>query len=127
MTFMLEMMVPLESEEQEAGEHSGRGLLHPGYKDGGGTNAHPKSDIMVVMAIFNIQSVFRTGAAGVGWCPHLYKPVCLQVILDLLQYLGVQVKRALSSDRPLVDALKLTAFPAIYLLHRNGTHAHLHR
>lgn len=30
---------------------------------------------MVVMAIFNIQSVFRTGAAGVGWCPHLYKPV----------------------------------------------------
>uniref|UniRef100_A0A3P9D112 Sulfhydryl oxidase n=1 Tax=Maylandia zebra TaxID=106582 RepID=A0A3P9D112_9CICH len=49
-----------------------------------------------------------------------------EVILDLLQYLGVQVKRALSSDRPLVDALKLTAFPAIYLLHPNGTHAHLH-
>ncbi|CAI5649073.1 sulfhydryl oxidase 2 [Oreochromis niloticus] len=49
-----------------------------------------------------------------------------EVILDLLQYSGVQVKRALSSDRPLVDALKLTAFPSIYLLHPNGTHAHLH-
>ncbi|KAM7415501.1 hypothetical protein PAMA_017825 [Pampus argenteus] len=49
-----------------------------------------------------------------------------EVILDLLQYSGVQVKRALSSDLPLVDALKITAFPSIYLLHPNGTHTHLH-
>lgn len=60
---------------------------------------------------------------GVLTCTNL----CFQVILDLLQYSGVQVKRALSSDRPLVDVLKLTAFPSIYLLHPNGTHAHLHR
>nr|XP_020450837.1 sulfhydryl oxidase 2 [Monopterus albus] len=49
-----------------------------------------------------------------------------EVILDLLQYSGVQVKRALSSDRPLLDALKITTFPSIYLLHPNGTHTHLH-
>lgn len=48
------------------------------------------------------------------------------MILDLLQYSGVQVKRALSSDRPLLDALKITAFPSIYLLHPNSTHAPLH-
>lgn len=52
--------------------------------------------------------------------------VC-QVILDLLLYSGVQVKRALSSDLPLLDALKVTSFPSVYLLHPNGTHAHLHR
>ncbi|XP_017292053.1 sulfhydryl oxidase 2 isoform X2 [Kryptolebias marmoratus] len=49
-----------------------------------------------------------------------------EVILDLLQYSGVQVRRALSSDRPLLDALNIAAFPSIYLLHPNGTHAHLH-
>ncbi|XP_030579458.1 sulfhydryl oxidase 2 [Archocentrus centrarchus] len=49
-----------------------------------------------------------------------------EVILDLLQYSGVQVKRVLSSDRPLLDTLKITAFPSIYLLHPNGTHGHLH-
>lgn len=51
--------------------------------------------------------------------------VC-QVILDLLQFSGVQVKRALSSDRPLLEALRITAFPSIYLLHPNATHAPLH-
>lgn len=49
-----------------------------------------------------------------------------QVILDLQQYSGVDVKRALSSDRPLLDALKITAFPSVYLLHPNGTHSQLH-
>uniref|UniRef100_A0A8C7ZF53 Sulfhydryl oxidase n=1 Tax=Oryzias sinensis TaxID=183150 RepID=A0A8C7ZF53_9TELE len=49
-----------------------------------------------------------------------------EVILDLLLYSGVQVKRALSSDLPLLDALKVTSFPSVYLLHPDGTHAHLH-
>ncbi|XP_034727918.1 sulfhydryl oxidase 2 [Etheostoma cragini] len=49
-----------------------------------------------------------------------------EVILDLLQYSGVEVKRALSSDLPLLDALKITTFPSVYLLHPNGTHTHLH-
>lgn len=51
---------------------------------------------------------------------------CSQVILDLQQYSGVEVKRALSSDRPLLDALKINAFPSIYLLRPNGTHSQLH-
>uniref|UniRef100_A0A3Q3XQS5 Thioredoxin domain-containing protein n=1 Tax=Mola mola TaxID=94237 RepID=A0A3Q3XQS5_MOLML len=49
-----------------------------------------------------------------------------EVILDLLQYSGVEVRRALSSDRPLLDALNITTFPSIYLLHPNATHTHLH-
>ncbi|KAL3063553.1 hypothetical protein OYC64_003174 [Pagothenia borchgrevinki] len=48
-----------------------------------------------------------------------------EVILDLLQFSGVQVKRALSSDLPLLDALKITAFPSVYLLHPNTSHTHL--
>lgn len=48
------------------------------------------------------------------------------MILDLQQYSGVEVKRALSSDRPLLDALKITSFPSVYLLHPNGTHSQLH-
>ncbi|KAM3611030.1 uncharacterized protein V6R79_012665 [Siganus canaliculatus] len=49
-----------------------------------------------------------------------------EVILDLQQYSGVEVKRALSSDRPLLDALKITSFPSVYLLHPNASHTHLH-
>ncbi|XP_045897364.1 sulfhydryl oxidase 2-like [Micropterus dolomieu] len=49
-----------------------------------------------------------------------------EVILDLQQYSGVEVKRALSSDRPLLDALKITTFPSVYLLHPNASHSHLH-
>ncbi|KAM6930664.1 sulfhydryl oxidase 2 [Xenentodon cancila] len=49
-----------------------------------------------------------------------------EVILDLLPFSGVQVKRALTSDRPLLDALKMTTFPSLYLLQSNGTHSHLH-
>uniref|UniRef100_A0A8D3B5G7 Sulfhydryl oxidase n=1 Tax=Scophthalmus maximus TaxID=52904 RepID=A0A8D3B5G7_SCOMX len=49
-----------------------------------------------------------------------------EVILDLLQFSGVEVRRALTSDLPLLDALKITTFPSVYLLHPNGTHTHLH-
>ncbi|XP_061586135.1 sulfhydryl oxidase 2 [Cololabis saira] len=49
-----------------------------------------------------------------------------EVMLDLLPYSGVEVKRALSSDRPLLDTLKMSSFPSIYLLQSNGTHSHLH-
>ncbi|CAL8248071.1 unnamed protein product [Merluccius merluccius] len=49
-----------------------------------------------------------------------------EVILDLLKYTGIVVRRALSTDSPLVDRLKITAFPSVYLLHPNGTHTHLH-
>ncbi|XP_018548823.1 sulfhydryl oxidase 2 [Lates calcarifer] len=49
-----------------------------------------------------------------------------EVILDLLQFSGVEVKRALSSELPLLDALKITTLPSIYLLHPNGTHTLLH-
>lgn len=48
-----------------------------------------------------------------------------EVILDLLQFSGVEVKRALSSDLPLLDALKIFTFPSVYLLHPNGTHSQL--
>lgn len=49
-----------------------------------------------------------------------------EVILDLLQFSGVEVKRALTSDLPLLDTLKTSTFPSVYLLHPNGTHAELH-
>ncbi|XP_030214905.1 sulfhydryl oxidase 2 [Gadus morhua] len=49
-----------------------------------------------------------------------------EVILDLSKYTGIVVRRALSTDTPLVDKLKITAFPSAYLLHPNGTHTHLH-
>ncbi|XP_028314414.1 sulfhydryl oxidase 2 isoform X3 [Gouania willdenowi] len=49
-----------------------------------------------------------------------------EVILDLLQFSGVQVKRALSSELPLLDTLKITTFPSVYLLQPNGSHTHLH-
>uniref|UniRef100_A0A672GVQ4 Sulfhydryl oxidase n=1 Tax=Salarias fasciatus TaxID=181472 RepID=A0A672GVQ4_SALFA len=49
-----------------------------------------------------------------------------EVILDLLQFSGVEVKRAVSSELPLLDALNITVLPSIYLLQPNGTHTHLH-
>ncbi|XP_054629742.1 sulfhydryl oxidase 2 [Dunckerocampus dactyliophorus] len=49
-----------------------------------------------------------------------------EVTLDLLPYSGVHVRRALSADRPLLDALNITALPSLYLLHPNGTHTHQH-
>ncbi|KAF7644476.1 hypothetical protein LDENG_00221370 [Lucifuga dentata] len=49
-----------------------------------------------------------------------------EVILDLLQFSGLQVLRALSSDLPLLDTLRITTFPSAYLLLPNGTHTHMH-
>ncbi|XP_037339225.2 sulfhydryl oxidase 2 [Pungitius pungitius] len=49
-----------------------------------------------------------------------------EVALDLLQFSGVEVKRALSSDLRLLDVLKVSTFPSVYLLQPNGTHTHLH-
>nr|XP_057927507.1 sulfhydryl oxidase 2 [Doryrhamphus excisus] len=47
-----------------------------------------------------------------------------EVTLDLLPYSGVHVRRALSTDRPLLDSLNITALPSLYLLRPDGTHAH---
>ena len=52
-------------------------------------------------------------------CVCVFPP---QVILDLMPYEGVSVRRALSSDKLLMDRLGVTAVPATYLLHPNGTH-----
>ncbi|XP_017158763.1 sulfhydryl oxidase 2 [Poecilia reticulata] len=49
-----------------------------------------------------------------------------EVILDLLQFSDVEVRRALTSDLPLLDVLNMAAFPSVYLLHPNGSHAPLH-
>ncbi|XP_034027308.1 sulfhydryl oxidase 2 [Thalassophryne amazonica] len=49
-----------------------------------------------------------------------------EVILDLLQFSGLEVRRALSTDLPLLDAVRITALPSCYLLHPNGTHTHMH-
>ncbi|KAM4615977.1 sulfhydryl oxidase 2 [Polymixia lowei] len=49
-----------------------------------------------------------------------------EVILDLVRYSGVVVRRALATDLPLVERVGITAFPSAYLLFPNGTHTHLH-
>uniref|UniRef100_A0A3B5LEF1 Sulfhydryl oxidase n=1 Tax=Xiphophorus couchianus TaxID=32473 RepID=A0A3B5LEF1_9TELE len=49
-----------------------------------------------------------------------------EVILDLLQFSGIEVRRALTSDLRLLDVLNMAAFPSVYLLHPNGSHAPLH-
>uniref|UniRef100_A0A8C7CI48 Sulfhydryl oxidase n=1 Tax=Oncorhynchus kisutch TaxID=8019 RepID=A0A8C7CI48_ONCKI len=49
-----------------------------------------------------------------------------EVILDLMMYQGLTVKRALSSERSLTEKLGINSFPSAYLLHPNGTHAILH-
>ncbi|XP_064829868.1 sulfhydryl oxidase 2 isoform X1 [Oncorhynchus masou masou] len=49
-----------------------------------------------------------------------------EVILDLMMYRGLTVKRALSSERSLTEKLGINSFPSAYLLHPNGTHAILH-
>uniref|UniRef100_A0A6Q2YWC6 Sulfhydryl oxidase n=1 Tax=Esox lucius TaxID=8010 RepID=A0A6Q2YWC6_ESOLU len=45
-----------------------------------------------------------------------------EVILDLMTYQGLTVKRALSSDKRLIEKLGINSFPSAYLLHPNGTH-----
>ncbi|XP_023858539.1 sulfhydryl oxidase 2 [Salvelinus sp. IW2-2015] len=49
-----------------------------------------------------------------------------EVILDLMMYQGLTVKRALSSEKSLTEKLGINSFPSAYLLHPNGTHAILH-
>uniref|UniRef100_A0A4W5KIG7 Sulfhydryl oxidase n=1 Tax=Hucho hucho TaxID=62062 RepID=A0A4W5KIG7_9TELE len=44
------------------------------------------------------------------------------VILDLMMYQGLTVKRALSSEKSLTEKLGINSFPSAYLLHPNGTH-----
>ncbi|KAF7687285.1 sulfhydryl oxidase 2 [Silurus meridionalis] len=46
-----------------------------------------------------------------------------EVILDLMPYEGIVVKRALSSEKVLVEKLGITTAPAVYLFYPNGTHA----
>lgn len=49
-----------------------------------------------------------------------------QVILDLMPYEGLTVKRALSSDKLLMEKLGITSVPSAYLFHPNGTHTVMH-
>ncbi|XP_051552596.1 sulfhydryl oxidase 2-like [Myxocyprinus asiaticus] len=46
-----------------------------------------------------------------------------EVILDLMLYEGLTVKRALSSDKLLMEKLGISSVPSVYLFHRNGTHS----
>ncbi|XP_066510082.1 sulfhydryl oxidase 2-like [Hoplias malabaricus] len=46
-----------------------------------------------------------------------------EVILDVIPYQGVVVKRALSSEKFLMEKLGITTVPTAYLFHPNGTHA----
>lgn len=65
---------------------------------------------------------------GLGIPPPLHLtlgPLGLQVILDMLQYENVAVRRVLSSEEALVEKLGVTAFPSGYLLLRNGSFSRL--
>ncbi|XP_010136533.1 PREDICTED: sulfhydryl oxidase 1-like, partial [Buceros rhinoceros silvestris] len=48
-----------------------------------------------------------------------------EVILDMLQYENVAVRRVLSSEEELVEKLGVTTFPSGYLLLRNGSFSRL--
>ncbi|NXN38314.1 QSOX2 oxidase, partial [Rhinoptilus africanus] len=45
-----------------------------------------------------------------------------EVILDLMQYENVVVKRALNFDKPFLEKLGITSVPSCYLIHPNGSH-----
>ncbi|NXL84699.1 QSOX2 oxidase, partial [Alectura lathami] len=45
-----------------------------------------------------------------------------EVILDLIQYENIVVKRVLNSDKPLLEKLGVTSVPSCYLVHPNGSH-----
>ncbi|NXJ87912.1 QSOX2 oxidase, partial [Corythaixoides concolor] len=45
-----------------------------------------------------------------------------EVILDLIQYENIIVKRALNFDKPLLEKLGVTSVPSCYLIHPNGSH-----
>ncbi|XP_068513010.1 sulfhydryl oxidase 2 [Anas acuta] len=44
-----------------------------------------------------------------------------EVILDLIQYENIVVKRALNSDKPFLEKLGITSVPSCYLMHPNGS------
>ncbi|NXY81920.1 QSOX2 oxidase, partial [Alcedo cyanopectus] len=45
-----------------------------------------------------------------------------EVILDLIQYENIVVKRALDFDKPLLQKLGVTSVPSCYLIYPNGSH-----
>ncbi|NXU71958.1 QSOX2 oxidase, partial [Oreotrochilus melanogaster] len=45
-----------------------------------------------------------------------------EVILDLIQYENIIVKRALDFDKPFLEKLGITSVPSCYLVHPNGSH-----
>ncbi|NXD74940.1 QSOX2 oxidase, partial [Halcyon senegalensis] len=45
-----------------------------------------------------------------------------EVILDLIQYENIVVKRALNSDKPFLEKLGITSVPSCYLMYPNGSH-----
>lgn len=45
-----------------------------------------------------------------------------QVILDLIPYENVVVKRALDADSAFLGKLGVSAVPSCYLIHPNGSH-----
>ncbi|KAM8796558.1 sulfhydryl oxidase 2 [Eudromia elegans] len=45
-----------------------------------------------------------------------------EVILDLIQYENIVVKRALNFDKPFLEKLGITSVPSCYLVHPNGSH-----
>uniref|UniRef100_A0A8C4XMD0 thiol oxidase n=1 Tax=Falco tinnunculus TaxID=100819 RepID=A0A8C4XMD0_FALTI len=45
-----------------------------------------------------------------------------EVILDLIQYENIIVKRALNFDKPFLEKLGISSVPSCYLMHPNGSH-----
>uniref|UniRef100_G1MVM9 Sulfhydryl oxidase n=1 Tax=Meleagris gallopavo TaxID=9103 RepID=G1MVM9_MELGA len=45
-----------------------------------------------------------------------------EVILDLIQYENIAVKRALNFDKSFLEKLGITSVPSCYLMHPNGSH-----
>lgn len=46
----------------------------------------------------------------------------VQVILDLIPYENIVVKRALSADKAFLDKLGVPSVPSCYLIYPNGSH-----
>ncbi|POI20015.1 hypothetical protein CIB84_016239, partial [Bambusicola thoracicus] len=50
-----------------------------------------------------------------------------EVILDLIQYENIVVKRALNFDKSFLEKLGITSVPSCYLMHPNGSHGLVNR
>lgn len=46
----------------------------------------------------------------------------VQVILDLIPYESIVVKRVLDTDKAFLDRLGVSSVPSCYLIHPNGSH-----